>query len=182
VKDEVSSLNAGVHAAHVSCKAAHVHQVLLASVAFAILASELGGCAALRKPVSTEPAGPASCSTDPKHMTAVPIESALSLSADELACYGDELRVDCGFLHGITVDDRNACEIYVRAVVTHLERNRCLIVKPSTTIPISYKDQGVCIDTFIPGREAEDCFDFIEASIRLEPVPPNTSLDRKRER
>jgi len=113
-------------------------------------------------------------------MPAVPIERALALSADELACYGDELRVDCGLLHGITMDDRAACEIYLKAVLTHLERDRCPIVKPSTTTPISYKDQGVCIDTFIPGREADDCFDFIEASIRLEPVPPDKSLEPTR--
>jgi hypothetical protein len=118
-------------------------------------------------------------------MPSVSVAEALQLSSRRLACYGGELVVDCGLLRGIKDDDRAACQTYVSAVVTYLSRDSCALVTPSRLKPVIYEDSGVCIDSFIPGRELDDCFDFIQARIPLVPVgepPPDDSLDRTAER
>jgi hypothetical protein len=139
------------------------------------------GCASTRLSSGSE----AKCPADPSHMSNVSIAAAFDLTSQQLACYGSELRLECGLLHGISENDREACRTYTAAVVTFLSRDSCAIVTPSLRQPVQYKDSGVCIDTFVPGRELDDCFDFIEAKIPLEPsraAPSNKSLERTRER
>ena len=110
------------------------------------------------------------CEKDPRRQPAIHISRAFQLSSEELACFGSTLRVQCDLVHTITESDQAACRLYASALSTYLRRSACAIVQPSATAPITYSKGGVCIDTFIPGREAADCFDFVEAHIPLEKV------------
>lgn len=125
------------------------------------------------------------CPADPSHMPHVLLSEAFQMSSHQLACYGSELRVNCGLLHGIKEEDRAACRVYVSAVATYLSRDAGATLTPAPNMPVTFKDGGVCIDTFIPGREADDCFDYIQASIPLTlatgasaVVSPKSTRDR----
>jgi hypothetical protein len=121
------------------------------------------------------PAASEKCPEEHERMPSVSVAEALQLSSRGLACYGSELIVDCGLLRGIKDDDRAACQTYVSAVVTYLSRDSCAVVRPSRVKPVTFEDAGVCIDTFIPGRELDDCFDFIQARIPLVPAAESLS-------
>jgi hypothetical protein len=172
-----------IRTAYSRCRAALLRGTLVATILFATLNPGLAGCVASSSQLSESGKRTAACPAPPKQMPALSVAGAFSLTSDELACYGDELRVQCGFLHGISPEDRAACETYTKAIVTYLTRELgSRNAEPTPMSPVRYKDGGVCLDTFIPGREMEDCFDYIEAGIRLEPVPPGKSQDSTYER
>lgn len=137
------------------------------------------GCAS----VSHRAESDTKCPLDPLHMPAVSITEAFQLSSKQLACYGREFRLNCGLIHGVAEADREACRTYAAAVVTYLSRDSCAVVTPAPGQAVRYTDAGVCIDTFVSGRELDDCFDFIEAKISLIPSqakPSAKSLERSR--
>jgi hypothetical protein len=124
-----------------------------------------------------ESAAEEKCLFEPSRMPGVSVAEAFGMTSQQVACYGNELRLDCGLIHGISADDRLACRTYAAAVLTYLQRDSSAIVRPSEEREVTYEDSGVCIDTFISGRELDDCFDFIQAKI---PLVPNESLERAR--
>jgi hypothetical protein len=108
------------------------------------------------------------CEDNPQRQSAIPVWVAMQITEKELACFGDALRVECDYVYGIKNKDRAACRIYSEAIVAHLNQNISGNLGPANNASTEFIDRSVCIDTFIPGREALDCFDYIEAQIPLE--------------
>lgn len=154
-------------------------QARIAAAMLATVSVWLEGCVMRASDSGSGPSGQTSCSAPPDRMPAISVAGAFSLRADELACYGEELRVQCPLSHGITAEDRAACELYIKAITTYLSHELgCKTVEPDSPSSVRYKEGGVCLDTFIPGREMEDCYDYLEASIRLVPVSPTSRVSR----
>ena len=97
----------------------------------------------------------------------IDIKSVLSLKHDEIICQGEFIQIQCELLYGIESEDRKACKGYTSTIVTYLNRNSLREGYYLSISDVLYSDEGICIDTFIPGREAADCFDFIRVSIPI---------------
>ncbi|GGA77613.1 hypothetical protein GCM10011521_14910 [Arenimonas soli] len=96
--------------------------------------------------------------------------SAVDLPASTLAAIrsnGDTLRVNCPLTNQIDVQYRANCGTALAAAIGSLARWPDELLAPAVADVPTY-DRQTCIDTFIPGREGEDCqYYFIEAVVPL---------------
>jgi hypothetical protein len=81
---------------------------------------------------------------------------------------GCTLRMTCGLTYERNTSYREACRGRATAFFAAVSDGWSASVCPIEADAIIYSDGGVCLDTFIPGREALDCLDFVEASAVLE--------------
>ena len=97
----------------------------------------------------------------------ISIRNVLSLNHDEILCQGEVLEIECELRYGVSEDDKNICKMYAKTISEFLNRNSLRGRYYLDYEKVKYTDEGVCIDTFIPGREALDCFDFVKISIPI---------------
>ena len=94
-------------------------------------------------------------------------EQASHASLAELRELGSELVVTCEAVGPEVADYSLKCHERVRRLVSYFNKKfgGALRIESSE---LSYRDQFLCIDTFIPGREAADCaYRSLMATIRL---------------
>lgn len=86
-------------------------------------------------------------------------------------CANPEEWVESDYTYKIQEKDYEACRDYAKAAVRYLNQNNQFISGPINFEGVTYLEEGVCIDTFIPGREATDCFDFVQFKVPLGELP-----------
>ena len=95
------------------------------------------------------------------------LSSVFELHSWDLEFMGKSISVECDYTYKIQERDYEACRDYARAAVTYLNQNNQFISGPIKFEDVTYSEEGICIDTFIPGREAADCFDFVQFKVPL---------------
>lgn len=95
----------------------------------------------------------------PEYVSALPLES--------LKQHGATLTVACGWWEVLDAAYEKRCREELSAVVADLAQRFPGELEPIAVDELKFENQGTCIDTFIPGREAADCFDYLRVKLPL---------------
>ncbi|QQP96688.1 hypothetical protein [Lysobacter enzymogenes] len=97
-------------------------------------------------------------------------------SADEAALRANPqaVEVSCRDLAntGTIEAQRAQCVELIAAALVLLNSRFSGDLAPVSAEQVSYEKRSACADTFIPGREGLDCFDWIEARVPLRWLKP----------
>ena len=83
-------------------------------------------------------------------------EQAAVLPESHLRLYGDTLIVACPLADAITASYRADCFKSISRLIVHLNRRFPNALGPIDPSTLSYSEEEVYMDTFVPGREFED--------------------------
>jgi len=83
-------------------------------------------------------------------------ERAISAPLDVLRTNGSKISLDCGTERESSDRLTRACRERVKPVIAHLSRLG-IVVAPMQAADIVVKVGETCLDTFVSGREADDC-------------------------
>jgi len=95
----------------------------------------------------------------PDYVSALPLES--------LKQHGATLIVACDWRQVQDAAYEKECREQLSAAVENLAQRFPDELEPIAIDELKFEDGGVCIDTFIPGREAADCFDYLRIVLPL---------------
>jgi len=97
-------------------------------------------------------------------------------SADEAALRAnrDAVAVSCMDLANTgTIQAQQArCAELVAAALVLLNSRFADTLAPVSPAQVTYHERASCLDTFVPGREGADCFDWIQAWVPLRWLTP----------
>lgn len=136
----------------------------LIAVAAIVGALSAGGCASTR--LADEGDDPPICHPDTDYCEVYDLASA-----DEAALRANPqaVEVSCRDLAntGTIEAQRTQCVELVAAALVLLNSRFCDRLAPVSAEQVTYEKRSTCADTFIPGREGLDCFDWIQARVPL---------------
>lgn len=95
------------------------------------------------------------------------MNNIFSLDSEEILCQGESLNIVCELRYSLEEEDKSICKEYANAISNYINRNKLPKGYKLVVQELAFREESVCYDTFIPGREAADCYDFLEIIIPI---------------
>ncbi len=129
------------------------------------------GCAAQTTAVSDESPEPPLCSRETNWCDVFEVSSA---EESALRTNGGVLAIRCPlhFLSPPAAAILPECKDLIPHVIALLNRKLDHAITPIDESGVTFETEEGCVDTFIPGREAMDCYTQIVARVPVKWLPP----------